>query len=58
MTTRLDLMTIGTREASGNLLLGGGCAMLVSGLGAVLALLPPKNGLRAVPGQNKASTAS
>jgi len=35
----LQMMSIGTREASGNLLLAGGCALVLSLLGGVLALV-------------------
>jgi hypothetical protein len=38
LATKVEILSIGTREASANLLLSGGCAMLLMMIGGALAL--------------------
>lgn len=39
LAKKIEVLSVGTREASANLLLSGGCAMLVSIVGGVMALV-------------------
>jgi hypothetical protein len=42
LATRVKILSVGTREATANLLFGAGCALLLLAVGTALALIGAK----------------